>query len=85
MSDLLQDIRRLDETWISHNDTQHAKAPQSQYHKVSVMITLTTNMLGVDIKEQQIVQSPTTFTTFTKDEKGPYTYYKDHQPKKVSW
>jgi hypothetical protein len=47
--------------------------PQFQHQKA--MITFITNMLGVDLKDQHVIPTPTTFTTF-KDDKGPCTYCK---------
>jgi hypothetical protein len=73
LNGLLQDIRRLDATWVTHNDNAQTKMPQMQHQKA--MITFITNMLGVDLKDQHLLPAPTTFTTF-KDEKGPCTYCK---------
>jgi hypothetical protein len=68
LNGLLQDIRRLDATWVTHNDNAQTKMSQMQHQKA--MITFITNMLGVDLKDQHMLPAPTTFTTF-KDEKGP--------------
>ena len=73
LNGLLQDIRRLDATWVTHNDNAQTKMPQMQHQKA--MITFITNMLGVDLKDQNLLPAPTTFTTF-KEEKGPCTYCK---------
>ena len=73
LNGLLQDIRRLDATWVTHNDNAQTKMPQMQHQKA--MITFITNMLGVDLKDQNLLPAPTTFTTF-KDDKGPCTYCK---------
>ncbi len=71
LNGLLKDIRRLDATWVTHNDNAQAKLPHSQHQKA--MIICLTNMLEVDLKEQQMISTPATFTTF-KDDKGPCTY-----------
>jgi hypothetical protein len=62
---LLQDIRRLDATWVIHNDNVQTKMPQFQHQKA--MITIITNMLGVDLKDQHVLPAPTTFTIFKDD------------------
>ena len=73
LNGLLKDIRRLDATWVTHNDNPQVKLLPSQHQKS--MITFLTNMLGVDLKEQQMITTPATFTTL-KDDKGPCTYCK---------
>jgi hypothetical protein len=75
LNGLLQDIRRLDATWVTHNDNMQTKMPQVQHQHQKAMITFITNMLGVDVKDQHLLPGPTTFATF-KDEKGPCTYCK---------
>ena len=75
LNGLLQDIRRLDATWVTHNDNVQTKMPQVQHQHQKAMITFITNMLGVDLKDQHMLPAPTTFATF-KDEKGPCTYCK---------
>jgi hypothetical protein len=74
LNGLLQDIRRLDATWVIHNDNVQTKMPQFQHQKA--MITIITNMLGVDLKDQHVLPAPTTFTIF-KDDKTPCTYCKE--------
>ncbi len=51
--------------------------PPIQHQKA--MITFITNMLGVDLKDQHVMPTPTTFTTF-KDDTGSCTYCKQGSP-----